>query len=93
MQFPEKDIKMWFICSDPYGPEFLFAYASTVPFAPLKTTKEVFGQDDQGHEIAATYILDDLATVKKQSIAKGFQTVNGSVVEKKLQLTTRERKL
>ncbi|MEI7586049.1 hypothetical protein [Runella sp.] len=78
------DIPEDFVCADPYGAEFLIAYACTAPLEMLKTHKE------------GDYVIIDntLAETKALSTTpgRGVKNAGVSVVEQKLQITTRERR-
>lgn len=74
------DIPQDFVCWEPFGAEFLLAYASTEAFDGLRT------QDVDGYKI----IQNPLAEVKKISTARAFKNAGVSVVERQLQITTKE---
>ena len=76
------DIPQDFVCAAPYGAEFLIAYACTEPLEILKTHKE------------GDYVIIDntLADTKKISTTHAMKNAGVSVVEQKLQITTRERR-
>lgn len=76
------DIPQDFVCAAPYGAEFLIAYACTEPLEILKTHKE------------GDYVVIDntLADTKKISTTHAMKNAGVSVVEQKLQITTRERR-
>ncbi|MFN3590236.1 MAG: hypothetical protein ACK4UP_12705 [Spirosomataceae bacterium] len=82
----EYELNQWieipqdFICWEPFGAEFLLAYASTEAFDGLQT------KDVDGYKI----ILNPLAEIKKISTARAFKNAGVSVVERQLQITTKE---
>ena len=68
-----------FVCTPPFGAEFLIAYASTVPFEGLDT-----------HTEGENVIIDNsLAETKKISVSRGMANKGIPVIEKVLQITTK----
>lgn len=68
-----------FVCTPPFGAEFLIAYASTEPFEGLNT-----------HTEGDNVIIDNtLAETKKISISRGMANKGIPVIEKVLQITTK----
>jgi hypothetical protein len=68
-----------FVCSAPFGAEFLIAYASTDPFESLKTHTE-------GGNV---FIDNTLAETKKLTVSRAMANKGVPVVEKVLQITTK----
>lgn len=68
-----------FVCTPPFGAEFLIAYASTESFALLKT-----------HPDGDNTIIDNsLIETKKISLSRGMGNKGVPVIEKVLQITTK----
>lgn len=68
-----------FVCTPPFGAEFLVSYASTEPFESLQT-----------HAEGENVIIDNsLAETKKISISRGMANKGIAIVEKVLQITTK----
>lgn len=81
----ENELNQWieipedFVCTPPFGAEFLIAYASTEPFELLKT-----------HEEGDNVIIDNtLVETKRISVSRGMANKGIPVIEKILQITTK----
>ena len=71
-----------FVCTPPFGAEFLIAYASSEPFELLKT-----------HQEGGNVMIDNsLAETKKLSISRGMANKGIAITEKILQITTKAGK-